>query len=592
LILATTHTNRRHLAPISGSIDPTDPSPLAAAWREISEETTLTPSSLTLLRHGKSYVFSDPSVGREWTIFPFAFQLKTPADEENIHIDWEHSDWSWHDPLSVVDDDKFGGVPRLAESLRRVWFEMDLGAPAASVLSDRLHSLATDYQSGARQMAGVALATLRDIIAAHEPCEPSEKWWANVRFAAWHLWKNGRESMGAAIMSALLGALSDIETALSRNTTDNTTKPWRGTVLALLDSHVAARSRSNTAISTAFSDYITKTFSLLSNPDMGSSTETTPRRPPLSVLTLSESSTITQALQHLTTNNLPESPPLDIRILESRPLYEGVSLASSLLPSMSASRGDTLTIYTDAAAALASSTPSHPSNSRSHNGNSNNQYEPSSSKKGVDILLLGADRIASNGATSNKTGTLPAVLSARFVTSRPSPSASNVGINTENSPDIQQQQQQQQHHTIKVLVLGDTEKIAPPGRPEEHVVEDNDADQVISGWKSAGTSQRIKAASEVIERHININGADNVHVPSGRDTTRGESRKSENVEKEKDREKGENPVRVIVRNVSFEWCPPELIDAYITEQGEQTVHDIARRSQELADKEHRIFGNL
>ena len=235
-----------------------------------------------------------------------------------------------------------------------------------------------------------------------------------------------------------------------------------------------------------------------------------------------------------------------------------------------------MTIYTDAAAVLASSTPS-----------------------GVDILLLGADRIASNGATSNKTGTLPAVLSARFVTSRlsssaslspssSSPSASNAGINPENPPDIQQQQ-----HTVKVLVLGDTEKIAPPGRPEEHVVEDNDAGQVISGWKSAGTaSQRIKAASEVMERYI-IDGGDNVHVTSGRDTTRGESRKSEkNVEKEKDKGGGENLVRVVVRNVSFEWCPPELIDGYITEQGEQTVHDIARRSQQLADKERRIFGNL
>jgi translation initiation factor 2B subunit (eIF-2B alpha/beta/delta family) len=72
-----------------------------------------------------------------------------------------------------------------------------------------------------------------------------------------------------------------------------------------------------------------------------------------------------------------------------------------------------------------------------------------------------------------------------------------------------------------------------------------------------------------------------VHVTSGCD-----------AEKEKDEEKGENLVRVVVRNVSFEWCPPELIDGYITEQGEQTVHDIARRSQELADKERRIFGTL
>ena len=89
---------RHHLAPISGTIEPTDPSPLAAAWREIAEETTLTPASLALLRQGKAYTFRDPSVRREWTVFPFLFRLQTPAGEQRIQTDWGHEAWGWPCP--------------------------------------------------------------------------------------------------------------------------------------------------------------------------------------------------------------------------------------------------------------------------------------------------------------------------------------------------------------------------------------------------------------------------------------------------------------------------------------------------------------
>ncbi|KAK3998213.1 hypothetical protein QBC44DRAFT_354128 [Cladorrhinum sp. PSN332] len=134
-------TYQHHLAPISGSIEPTDPSPLAAAWREISEETTLTSASLTLLRQGKSFTFSDPSVKREWTIHPFMFGLKTPADEQNIRIDWEHEAWGWHDPDEVIKSETYTSkrVPRLAESLGRVYFETELGPEAGISSPPALH---------------------------------------------------------------------------------------------------------------------------------------------------------------------------------------------------------------------------------------------------------------------------------------------------------------------------------------------------------------------------------------------------------------------------------------------------------------------
>ena len=51
-------------------------------------------------------------------------------------------------------------------------------------------------------------------------------------------------------------------------------------------------------------------------------------------------------------------------------------------------------------------------------------------------------------------------------------------------------------------------------------------------------------------------------------------------------------VSVAVRNLSFEWVPPGLIDAYVTEEGEWDRARIARRSGELEGEEERLFGGL
>src|SRR6202030_3223187 len=99
----------------------------------------------------------------------------------------------------------------------------------------------------------------------------------------------------------------------------------------------------------------------------------------ITILTLSASSTIRERIIHAAI--ILDALGLDIRLLASRPLYEGVSFASTLLsqfPSHLKTSPVEITLYPDAAAALASS--------------------------GVDILLLGADRIAASGAVSNKTG--------------------------------------------------------------------------------------------------------------------------------------------------------------------------------------------
>lgn len=472
----------------------TDASPVAAAWREIAEETTLTPTSLSLLRRGKEYTFRDISVRREWTIFPFLFRLKTAADEQRIHIDWEHDWWAWHDPGTVIRGDRLedlNGVPQLAESLRRVWFEEDLGPAAGGVLSRGLEALTHNHESGARQLADTALQTLRRVIVELNAGdrEPDE-WWEAVRFVAWHLWKNGRESMGAPIMSALLAVLARIERVLEKG---QCAVQWRDSALRELDAQIAAMQESAETISRAFGAYIEDIFR--SRRDSHRT---------ISILTLSESSTIRQALRHVA---LESGFHFDFRILESRPLYEGVSLAGYLAEDLSTAvppttKAHSITLYTDASAALASSN--------------------------IDLVVLGSDRIAASGDVSNKTGSLPAVLSARYV-----------------SP------------TARVVLLAESGKIALPGRPEDHVVEDNGPSEVRQAWQSQYNSPRVGSS---------------LKYTKSPDSSRA--------------------IKIEIRNVFFEWVSARLIDTYVTESGEWTIQQIAEHSARLETEERRFFGSL
>ncbi|TLD24001.1 hypothetical protein PspLS_06869 [Pyricularia sp. CBS 133598] len=542
-------TYQHLLAPISGSVDKCDPSPLAAAWRELQEETQLTPADLELLRQGKSYKFTDLSIGREWTIYPFAFRLL--RDDAAVSLDWEHEEWGWHDPLQIGED-FFDGVPRLAESLRRVWFEMELGSAAAGILEAGLARLKTDHQSGARQLAGFALRLLRDVMVQiqFEGLE-SDRWWARVRTAAWHIWKNGRESMGAAIMAVLVRALEEVDGHLQLESTRGNARAWQDVATEVLDRAVTSREGHNSGavVAEAFASYLGKHF--------GPRLQT---RQPITVLTLSESSTIALALQHVVANT---GFALDLRILESRPLFEGVSLAASLTDKMLTSRaalgcetekatkqseeahvsgaakfdgsgggGGTetttetpdswrrrdgspklsITLYSDAAAALAAA-------------------------RGVELVVIGADRISASGAVSNKTGSLPAILSAKHVAERGG------------------------HQEVRVVVVSESDKIAPPGNPHEHVVEDNGGEQLRRAWAVDFNSERVRGAAEKLSRFAAADGA-------------------------------VNGIKVSVSNIFFEWVPPELIDSYISERGVLCVEEIGETSTALGESIERIFGGL
>ncbi|KAI0483697.1 hypothetical protein F4859DRAFT_409405 [Xylaria cf. heliscus] len=418
-------TYQQKLAPCSGSVEENDASPLAAALREIQEETTLSASSVDLLRVGKPYSFTDESIGREWNINPFAFRLKDVSEggkgEEGITLDWEHEGIEWFDPMQVDGSDEFGGVPRLIESLRRVWPEYDLGSAAGRILTEGLQKLRDDHEHGARELADMAISTLRDVVHQMAISRPiDESWWAKVRMAAWHICQS-RPSMGAAITSATIKALYALETVyLSDATAEDKIKQ----MAQALGQELAQRHSATDRICQYFTEYVRQNI-----------LESAESKETVSVLTLSSSSTISNSLLRAAS---ALGVLLDLHVLESRPSCEGVTLASKVLYDRSHGSHAKVTIYSDASVANAA--------------------------RGVDIVLIGADRISSAGDVNNKIGSLPAVLAARYV-----------------------------NPSVKVLVLSDTGKIAGPGSMEEHSSEENSPSELTRAWKGA-----VKGA-EVVE---------------------------------------------------------------------------------------------
>lgn len=330
--------------------------------------------------------------------------------------DWEHEGWGWYDPRSVKDNDEVGGVPHLATSLGAAWFEYDLGDEAGGVLASGLQTLQEDHQSGARVLAGNALTILADVLVSLV-AEDREEWWKHARTAAWHLWKNGRESMGAAILNVVLTGLRETERAVLPRWDHQSRSGREAAIRSAFEIYGKKRLGINDDISQSFTSFLEATY---------------PASQPVRILTLSSSSTISKCLLHVINSG---TRALDVRVLESRPLFEGASMAATLANAVTVNapgenKAVTVAVYTDAAAAIAS--------------------------KDVDLVLLGADMISSGGDTCNKAGSLPAVLSARHVS-----------------------------RGVKVAVVADREKVFPYSPPAH---EENDPAEVSAAWGSRGSA--------------------------------------------------------------------------------------------------------
>ncbi|KAL2793999.1 hypothetical protein BJX66DRAFT_215873 [Aspergillus keveii] len=432
-------TYQHRVAPISGSISRSDPDPLTAAWRELSEETKLNPSNLSFWRAGKPFTFTDESVGREWTINPFAFRLAEGA-EKAIETDWEHEGWQWYDQTTVVNNDSSEDeyVPHLRESLRRVWFESELSDAAGKALSSGLEKLHHDHSSGSHELTTIALEIFRHYVTQTKDYIFEAKWWDDARMAAWHLIKNGRESMGAATLNALLAILEEMDEIRRM---DSYPEDTFERMITIIDHHLTGRKGRAGLVKDTFASYVRANF-----PSEGK------QREKLTIVTLSASSTIRDSIIEAFASL--DISALELRILESRPLFEGVNFAASILSRFreqfknSTDKRLDVSIYTDAAAAIAA--------------------------KDADIVLLGADRISKAKGVSNKTGSLPLVLSAKHITP-----------------------------TAKVVVLSELEKVnGESGIIDDEKHEDNDPREVLRTWRADGVKDvgHVEAASSSDEK--------------------------------------------------------------------------------------------
>ncbi|KAJ9613450.1 hypothetical protein H2200_003392 [Cladophialophora chaetospira] len=432
-------TYQKKLAPIAGSVEAEDRNPLAAAWRELREETGFGSQHIELWRRGSGFEFTDESAvrghhgeqqrGRTWKVWPFAFRLKDVVSERGddtaklgLNLDWEHTGCEWRD----VDEIKHGKilhdcVPKLEVTLSQLWID------PGSVLYRELEVLELDHEHGARELATMAVMSLLKILENLEQhAEDTAALWKDFRQQAFHLAFNSRPSMGAAISSAIVRALKEIQPMIIAADPEAVDEAKQR-----LQAYVARRGEISKQVSAQFSDFLQKSFgSKAPDQELGQRT--------IKILTLSASSTIRAAL--LSALDTDKTLSVELRILESRPLNEGAKFAEALTDEAMrrCKSGDTshhihdrlrIVLASDATVGILS--------------------------RGVDLVLIGADRISEAGDVSNKTGSLAAALVSKSIT----------------------------NGSVSVVCISESEKIAVPGSLEEHTEEDNDENELTNSWQ-------------------------------------------------------------------------------------------------------------
>jgi translation initiation factor 2B subunit (eIF-2B alpha/beta/delta family) len=306
-------------------------------------------------------------------------------------------------------------------------------------LSRGVHNLRNDRDSGARVLATNAVGFLKDILVDESTqYHNGEELWNTLRYAAWQL-KNSRPSMGAAISSALLQALSAVKRGWEKQprierwadveeATGVTALVEVGKII--LDSTIEERKESGQILAKSFTSWLQTRGDGVNHP--------------LRILTLSYSSSLRSCL----TTAIRESCDIrvELYIMESRPRCEGVTFGIALANDTNKVAFDRLSIEIapDSSVAMLS--------------------------QNIDIVLLGADRISSSGDISNKMGSLAAAVCAKVI----SPAA-------------------------KVVVVSESDKIAKPGLMEEHAPEENDQKEVTALWGNVELPENIQVKNSYFE---------------------------------------------------------------------------------------------
>ena len=345
-----------------------------------------------------------------------------------------------------------------------------------------VEDLKTDVTNGASILAIKAVKCLHNALSDTESDLNVLK--TELRRAGYAL-ATARPSMGAPITSAITSALEAIWEAWAQNVPEQdrtelpSPSPAVAQAKAVLDSQLHRRRETSQTIASNFANWLR---SLPSNPDR-----------PLNLLTLSSSSTLRACLLAAApASSLPTAPSttsIALHVLESRPANEGAAFAAALLASpalRSPSAGGRLSISLapDSHVALLA--------------------------RAADAVLLGADRISAAGDVSNKTGSLAAAVCANAF-GRP------------------------------VVVVTETDKIAPPGGMQAHGVEEGPREEVVAAWR-----RDVRDGLDAVE----------------------------------------------VRNVVFEWVPASFVDVYVMETGVVGREEIGRLSERKAELERRFFEGL
>lgn len=100
-------------AAVSGYLE--GPDALAQALREVEEETGIDRRELRLVAAGAPLAIADATLGRDWVVHPFLFELRV---RPRVQLDWEHSTCRWVRP-ELLDD--LQTVPSLAAALCACW---------------------------------------------------------------------------------------------------------------------------------------------------------------------------------------------------------------------------------------------------------------------------------------------------------------------------------------------------------------------------------------------------------------------------------------------------------------------------------------
>lgn len=364
-----THTSGKW-AVCSGTIEPTDASPLAAALREIAEETQLTPPSISLLRRGRPFTLRDETIHTDWTIHPFAFLLASP--DTPITIDFEHTEYTFVTPSELANYDT---VPALADTTLRV-------LPGAEV-EDALRTLRADHTSGATALATLALLTLRRALLpplSTAPTTPAQ--WHATRLLAWTLAKSARPAMAPAIEAAVFGALERIALAIGGVGRHGDLKValealpiegFREVASKAVEDVLEARETAVVKLAAEFTACVQHSAGY-----QGAFTEGRP----VTLVILSASASVAACVAELARASATAKMRVRVLVLESRPGFEGVEIARAVLDMVGGEAEVEVQILTDAGVGWAVGE--------------------------ADFVVLGADRVTGEGDVSNKTGSLAA----------------------------------------------------------------------------------------------------------------------------------------------------------------------------------------